>query len=120
MQSAEVKKIQKKGREIEVFRLTFKLHDSHPVLEFRAGKTYFESQSAQLRQDLFEILGPQIEELTDNQNELIPERLELLVGRPVSLEIAHVHTDQEKPFCDVRNLKALLPPEDSSKDFLKN
>lgn len=120
IQSADIKKILKKGREGEALRLIFKLYLPHPVYEYRAGKTYFESQSTQLLEDLYEILGPEIQELFDDQNNLIPERLELLVGKSVTLEIAHVYADQEKPFCDVRNLKALRHPAGSSKNFVKN
>lgn len=114
--SAEIKTKEHKGRQVDYLRIIYVLDSSKSAHEFRAGKSYYESQYAQIRTDLDIILGAEAADLFDEDNHLLSERLEMLLGKRVTLRIKHVDTGQPKPFCEVE----LVPPHDRSRDFLKN
>lgn len=96
----------KDGKLIENLRLTVTLdplaEDYHH--EFRVRVDYWENQSEPLRGDFVSILGAEVEDLVDGNDDLIPEKLNILHGKRVQVEITH----EQRPGHNVAFRKARI------------
>lgn len=73
----------------------------HPTKKYLAKKGYKVKDSQQLINDLTELLGDDdIPKVINLAGEIIPEALNVLVGKPVDIEIEHHHgKNHANPFC---------------------
>jgi hypothetical protein len=79
----------------------------HPTKEFMARMIYWPEDSRQLRRDLYEIIGDDIQNLVGRNRELDPDGLKMIIGKQFDIQIVHIPSSTHKfPFCKVVQVKA--------------
>lgn len=100
----------KNGKPRENLRLTIAV-DAIPndiLHDYRVRADYWGNQTDGLLMDLFRIIGPDVMNLTDSEGDIIPEGLNLLVGKRVRFDVIHeTRPGFDVPFRKVRNLRPL-------------
>jgi|JI10StandDraft_1071094.scaffolds.fasta_scaffold43604_5 hypothetical protein len=103
----------KNGKQRENLRLTIAvdpLHD-YPIHDFRVRADYWGNQNNGLLDDLFRILGSEVVNLTDEEGNILPQRLTMLEGKRVRFDVTHEQRPGfEVPFRKVKNLRPLNSP----------
>lgn len=100
----------KNGKLRENLRLTISVDpvENHEAYDYRARMDYWGSQTDGLVEDMYRLLGPDVVHFTDEDSEILPERLTLLEGKRVSFDVTHETRPGFKiPYRKVSNLKPL-------------
>lgn len=108
----------KNGKPRENLRLTIAV-DAIPndiLHDYRVRADYWGNQSDGLLTDLFRIIGSEVMHLTDSEENIIPERLNLLEGKRVRFQVTH----EKRPgfavaYRKLSNLRPLQPKADGLK-----
>jgi hypothetical protein len=103
----------KNGKPRESLRFTIATDPlpDYPLHDFRVRADYWGNQNNGLLDDLFRILGSEVVNLTDEDGNIIPQRLSMLEGKRVRFDVTHEQRPGfEVPFRKVKNLRPLNPP----------
>lgn len=98
----------KNGKIRENLRLTISVDPvrNHEIYDYRVRMDYWGSQTDGLVEDMYRLLGADVVHLTDEEGEIIPEKLTLLEGKRVSFDVTHETRPGFKiPYRKVTNMK---------------
>jgi|JI6StandDraft_1071083.scaffolds.fasta_scaffold02906_8 hypothetical protein len=99
----------KNGEEIENLRITVALDPlpEQPDNDFRVRVDYYDNQSKLLYGDLVSLVGREVKELVDDKQKIIDDRLSLLHGKRVQVNVTHEYRPgHDQPF---RKAKIVRP-----------
>ena len=99
----------KNGKKIENLRLTVALDPlpEQPDNDFRVRVDYYDNQSKLLYGDLVSLVGREVKELVDDKQKIIDDRLSLLHGKRVQVNVTHEYRPgHDQPF---RKAKIVRP-----------
>lgn len=100
----------KNGKQRENLRLTIVVDPfpDDPIHDFRVRVDYWGGQNNGLLEDLFRILGAEVVNLTDEDGNILAQRLPLLQGKRVRFKVTHEQRPGfAVPFRKVKNLRPL-------------
>ena len=109
---ASVNGFQHSSEPREELRFTYKLLSlKSPEYTYYAARTYRVADAEELQRDLYAIAGDgTYDALVDENDNLIPDRLDILLGTKVIIKVEHIHgADHDKPYCKVVSVKRYDP-----------
>lgn len=108
--NAELKKDIKNGKERENLRLTIAVDriPDDPLHDYRVRMDYWGNQTDSVLHDMHRLLGSDLVHLTDEDGEILPEKLSLLEGKRVRFDVIHESRPGFKvAYRKVQNLRPL-------------
>lgn len=100
----------KNGKQRENLRLTIKVDpiEDDPMHDYRVRMDYWGNQNETLVTDMHRLLGPDVLKLTNDDNEIVPERLSMLEGKRVRFDVTHeLRPGFEIAYRKVQNLRPI-------------
>ena len=108
--SAHLNKDTKNGKPRENLRLTIAIDPipEDPLHDYRVRMDYWGNQNESLFDDLYRLLGGDMVHLTDIDGEILPEKLSVLEGTRVTVDVTHETRPGFKvPYRKVQNIQPL-------------